>query len=257
MNGAKNIVIVGGSSGIGLAAAESLKGNNIVNISRSACPLGYVRNITADVQSTEEIRNAVRGSFEKIDALIYSAGFSFVAPVEYAEADDYKKLFDINFFGFVECVKNAIPRMSGGGRIIAVSSVGGVSPITFDSFYSASKAALNMFCRALDNELKQYGIRVTAFLPGGTKTQFTFKRLVYDYGSVGRYAKRLSCSSNSLAKIEQTGMDVIKVGKILSTYALGRKGKIRAAGVVNTLLCVLNKLLPLCVSDFIASKLYC
>lgn len=66
-----------------------------------------------------------------------------------------------------------------GGRIVLVSSMGGILPIAFDCFYSCSKAALNMLAKSANSELGEFNIRATAVLPGGTATTFTFKRKVY------------------------------------------------------------------------------
>lgn len=80
--------------------------------------------------------------------MIYSAGVSMAAPIEYAREADWRYLFEVNFFGFVRAVRAVLPFMRDGGRILAVGSVAGTVPVPFDSWYSASKAALDMFIRA-------------------------------------------------------------------------------------------------------------
>ena len=110
MTDMKNIVIVGGSSGIGLAVVQNLSGENIANISRTPCVVAGVNNLTADVTDRAALKKAF-SRLSRIDALIYCAGTSMAAPVEYAEYDDYKRLFEVNLFGAIECCKLAMPML--------------------------------------------------------------------------------------------------------------------------------------------------
>ena len=163
-------VVVGGSSGIGLETCTRLsaRGWNVINISRSPCKNVKVKNIIADVAAGSTVTDVISkiGEKYKIDALIYCAGFSMAAPIEYAKESDYRYLFDVNFFGALKAVQACIPSMKDrGGRIILVGSLGGEIPIMFDPFYSSSKAALEMFVRGAYHELKPYNIKITAFLP--------------------------------------------------------------------------------------------
>lgn len=206
----KNIVIAGGSSGIGLALVQKLDAGkkNIVNISRSACPVAGVRNIITDLAVPEEI-DAAFSRIDRIDALIYCAGMSLAAPVEYTETADYRKLFEVNFLGAAECVKLAMPmlRASGDGRIILLASSGGVAPIAFDAFYSASKSALMTFAEAINLETEN--VRATAVVIGGTKTRFSFKRKIYT--DCGDYDRDLKAAADSLIKMEQTGYNANRI----------------------------------------------
>ena len=122
-------------------------------------------------------------------ALVYCAGFSMAAPIEYADEKDYHYLFDVNYFGAVRAVQCAVPFMKErGGRIVLVSSMGGLFPVAFDSFYSSSKAAVDMLVKSAALELEPYGIRVCSVQPGGTSTAFTFKRKIYGDAENGEYA---------------------------------------------------------------------
>lgn len=257
----KRVLVIGGSSGIGLALIEALKGSEVICISRRECPVAGVKSLLADVQNTDELERAfaeVGNEWGSVDACVYLAGCSMAAPIEYVETCDYKRLFEINLFGFIECVKRTVPLMkNGGGVIVGVSSMGGVSPIVFDSFYSASKAAMNMFARAANAELNRYGIRVVAALPGGTRTRFSFKRLCYEFSKVGDYAEHLHAAYNSLIKTEQTGMSANKCGKKLANVLRSPKTcTIVPLGLKNRALYLANKILPVTVSDKLAFKLY-
>ena len=85
-------VVVGGSSGIGLETCTRLsaRGWNVINISRSPCKNVKVKNIIADVAAGSTVTDVISkiGEKYKIDALIYCAGFSMAAPIEYAKESD-------------------------------------------------------------------------------------------------------------------------------------------------------------------------
>ena len=65
-------------------------------------------------------------------------------------------------------------RKQKSGKIIVISSMASIYPVAFIPFYNASKAALTMLAKSLEVELEPYNIGVTAVLPGGTATNFTF-----------------------------------------------------------------------------------
>ncbi|MEP7023768.1 MAG: SDR family NAD(P)-dependent oxidoreductase, partial [Actinomycetota bacterium] len=86
--------------------------------------------------------------------------------------------FETNFWGCVRAVQAVLPQMraQGGGRIVLMSSLGGVLGIPFQAFYSASKFALEGLAESLAYEVKPFGIDVTLVQPGNIKTGFTASR---------------------------------------------------------------------------------
>lgn len=249
----KRIIIVGGSSGIGLCLCQKLRGD-IINISRSPCPIAGVKNIQADVTDRTAIERAFK-TVERADALIYCAGTSMAAPVEYVKKADYEKLFSTNLFGAIECAKFAMPvlRKSGDGRMVFLSSSGGVTPIPFDSFYSASKAALTMFAQCLTLETAE--VKATAAIIPATKTQFSFKRKIYD--GCADYDTNLKSAADALIKIEQTGYDPNKVAdgiiKILNSKNPPYK---KTIGGENKFLLGLYAILPKCIRQALIKRIY-
>jgi len=178
-----NVLIAGASSGIGLRCAAQFleKGYKVYNISRGGCPLPSVDNCCADCAKPGETAAAVERAAGngKIAVAVYCPGFSVASPLETISEADYRYLFEVNFFGAAEFVKAVLPHMSGGGRIVLISSLAGILPVPFQSFYNASKAALNAFAMSLNLELHD-NIKVIAVMPGGTKTPFTQRRKVYN-----------------------------------------------------------------------------
>lgn len=243
-------VVVGGSSGIGCETCLRLvnRGWNVFNVSRTPCAHEKIKNIPADASAKDELFEVITSIGEKfgIDALIYSAGFSMAAPIEYAKEEDYKYLFDVNFFGAIKAMQAAVPYMKNrGGRIILVGSLGGDVPIVFDAFYSASKAALEMLAKEAYLELKPYNIKVTAFLPGGTSTGFTFKRKVYSDEENKTYAQSVSRAVAALSKMEQSGMSPAVVAEdIYNLILTDNPPVVKASGFKNSTYRILSHVIP-------------
>lgn len=248
--GKQTAVVVGGSSGIGYETCLRLvnRGWNVVNISRTPCKSAKVVNLTADAAAGTALADAIKTASEKyrITALIYSAGFSMAAPIEYAKESDYRYLFDVNYFGALQSMQAVIPLFkSNGGRIILVGSLGGDFPISFDCFYSSSKAALEMLARAAYSELKPYGIKVTGLLPGGTATGFTYKRKVYSDDENKGYSSSVNRAVAALANMEQSGMPPAAVAEII--YGLLCQDKppvIKICGAKNTVFRLVSRVMP-------------
>ncbi|MDE6597701.1 MAG: SDR family NAD(P)-dependent oxidoreductase [Clostridia bacterium] len=243
-------IVVGGSSGIGCETCLRLANRNwnVINISRTPCKNAKVKNIVADVTSGSTFTDAITATGKKygLDVLIYCAGFSMAAPIEYAKESDYRYLFDVNFFGALKAMQAAIPFMKDkGGRIILVGSLGGDIPILFDAFYSASKAALEMLVREAYSELKPYNIKVTAYLPGGTATGFTFKRKVYTDEENKSYAQDVNKAVNALEKMEQSGMSPALVAEGIYELLLTDKPPVvKASGFKNSAYRIMAHVMP-------------
>ncbi len=250
-----DIVIVGGSSGIGLALAQKLAAAeySVTNISRTACPVAGVKNYIADASSPQELGKAF-AKISTIDALVYCAGTSLAAPLEYVEYADVKNLFDVNVIGAIECCKLAMKKLktSGSGKIILLGSVGGIAPIAFDSFYSASKAALILFARAVN--LETDSVKTTVAVIGGTRTRFSFKRKIY--ADCGKYNGKLKSASDSLIKIEQQGYSADYVANKLAKMLKGNTPAVVTIGFKYKLASLCYKLLPQRLKQFADKKVY-
>lgn len=243
-------IIIGASSGIGYETASLLcaRGWFVTNISRTLCELEKVTNVCADVSCSSDAFDAIASSAEKhgLSALVYSAGFSMAAPIEYACEKDYKYLFEVNFFGAIKAIKSALPYLKKrGGKIVLVGSLGGDIPIVFDSFYSCSKAALQTLAREANSELNPYGVYVTAVLPGGTATNFTFKRKVYSEEESRAYYKSQNRATAALANMEQSGMKADKVAECIYKVITSDKPPIvKTCGAKNAAVRYLSHVLP-------------
>jgi len=246
----RTAVVVGASSGIGREAALMLasRGYRVINISRTPFQGDRVQNIAADAAQEGELTRAIQNAAEEngLDLLIYSAGFSMAAPVENAKSGDYRYLFEVNYFGAVEALSAAVPYLKKrGGRAVLVGSLGGDIPIPYDGFYSSSKAALSMLAREADMELRTRGVRVSALLPGGTATDFTYNRRIYGREETPEYAGSVKKASAALANMEQGGMNASLVAAAIVKLAERKNPPpVVTAGGKNGVLRFFNRLLP-------------
>ena len=248
----KTVFIIGASGGIGGAAARKIlnEGGTVVNGSRTKCEIEGVHNMYVDVEKPETIARAVGNIVSEygcIDYFIYSAGDSLAAPFEYTTDADLRHIFEVNFFGLSGALKEVVPimRSFGGGRIVAVSSLGGEFPIPFDPFYSASKAAVNMFIKELNVELNPYNVYLTSLMPGGTATQFSYRRKVYSGGEAGIYADDMRRAADKLVGIEQNGdSPEVVADEILSVLKSKRPPLTATVGLKNKVMLAADKLMP-------------
>ena len=259
----KVAIITGASSGIGRETAKALlkKGVKVYDFSRRDIPLENLLHFKTDVTDEEAVASSVRKVYEvegKVDILINCAGFGISGAAEFTSLEDAKKQFDVNFFGMVNMNKAVIPlmRKNGGGRIITVSSVAAVAHIPYQSFYSASKAAIESYTCALDNEVKPFGIRVTAIQPGDICTEFTQARKKTADGD-DVYGGRISRIVSSMEKDEQKGMSPEVAGSYIAEAALKKRVKpISTIGAGYKILSVMCKTFPCSFRNWVVGQLY-
>jgi NAD(P)-dependent dehydrogenase (short-subunit alcohol dehydrogenase family) len=136
-----------------------------------------------DVDDGASVRAGVGGvvaAHGRIDAVVACAGWGVAGAVEHTGIDEAKSQLETNFWGCVRVVQAVLPvmRAQGGGRIVLMSSLGGVIGIPFQAFYSVSKFALEGFGEALAYEVAPFRIEVTLVQPGNVRTDFTANRRI-------------------------------------------------------------------------------
>lgn len=173
----KNILITGGTSGIGREAALLLSQqvHRVFAASRKSPvePMPGVTYLALDVRSPQSILACVQSvlaQVSQIDVLINNAGYAGPSGAsEEVALEDVRSLFETNFFGVVQMVNAVLPgmRQRRSGLILNVSSAAGRMPMPpFFGFYSASKHALEGYSEALSGDLRPLGIRVAIIEPG-------------------------------------------------------------------------------------------
>jgi NAD(P)-dependent dehydrogenase (short-subunit alcohol dehydrogenase family) len=177
------VLVTGASAGIGQACADRLQaaGWTVVGASRRGTSSGGWEPLKMDVDDDEDVRRGVAGVLEahgRLDAVVASAGWGVAGPVETTPMAQAKAQLETNFWGVVRVVQCALPAMrrQRSGRLVLISSLGGVIALPFQAFYSASKFALEGYAEALGYEVEPFGIGVTLVEPGNIRTEFTARR---------------------------------------------------------------------------------
>ena len=174
---AKVALVTGGARGIGRAIVEELHRDHDVAFTwRTTIPDGLVPNllaIRADL-SDPDAAPAVIGKaiecFGRLDVIVNNAGVVAPSPKETFDREALHGILDINLLAPSALLAAALPYLQPGAALVNVSSVNAVLPPRDASIYGASKAALNLWTRAMAKELGHRGIRVNAVAPGAIET---------------------------------------------------------------------------------------
>ena len=263
----KVAVVTGASGGIGLAISKALQreGVKVYDISRTIKPHEeIVKAYSADVNDTkkiEEILEEIYAENGHIDIFVNNAGFGIAGAVEDASAKNIYALVNTNLSAVIALSGVAtkfLKRSGKGGNIINICSVGGVIPLPFQATYSATKAGVEIFSRALANEVKPFKIKVTSVLPGDTKTGFTQNRIIENNNNSEKYQKNVEKSIKKVEKDEQTGKSPDTVGKAVVKILKRKNPPLRkTVGFWYKCAVFLPRILPTKLINYIVRKIYC
>lgn len=236
----KTVLVTGGARGIGAACAEAFaaRGINVaVNYlsSRAAAEALVLRlsgeygvralAVQADVSSAaevEEMFGKVNAAFGGVDVLINNAGISLIKTADETTEEEWDRLFAVNVKAAHLTVRAALPHMISkkAGSIVNVSSMWGISGASCEAAYSASKAALIGYTKALAKELGLSGIRVNCVCPGAIDTDMN--------ASLSREVRRSLAESAALGRMGKAE-EVAKTVAFLALDADFVTGQILAA----------------------------
>ncbi|AYG59120.1 SDR family oxidoreductase [Rhizobium jaguaris] len=179
----KFALVTGGSSGIGLAAARTLRnhgarvaiaGRSREKLDRAVGELGGdVLAMETDVASLDDLgrmKAEIETSFGSLDILFANAGVALGTPLATADEATYNKIMDANVKGVFFTVQTVLPLMREGGSIILNTSWLNQVGTPGRAILSASKAAVRSFARTMSAELLDRKIRVNAVSPGSIET---------------------------------------------------------------------------------------
>jgi|SRR5271165_1635742 len=225
---ARVVLVTGASAGIGRACADRLasagwavtgasrRGTGSDGTAASPWP-GLVMNVDDDA----EVAAGVAGTVERhgrLDALVAAAGWGVAGAAEFTSVRAAKAQFETNFWGCIRVVQAALPKMRAqrSGRIVLLSSIGGVIGIPFQAYYSASKFALEGFAESIGYEVAPFGITVTLVQPGNIKTDFTASRRVDDAADAdGVYAAAMRRAVEVMERDEANGAPADQVAAVV------------------------------------------
>jgi 3-oxoacyl-[acyl-carrier protein] reductase len=188
---AKVAMVTGGSRGIGRAVVEALLGTGYrvffgsksrESVERTMAELGdrhggAVAGRPLDVRHQEEVdafADWVLAEAGRIDCLVNNAGLGTFGPVYGLSGDQWRAVLDTNLSGAFYCIRAVAGTMKeqGSGWIINIASLAGKNPMPGGAAYNASKYGLLGLSEAAMLDLRQFGVRVTAILPGSVDTSF-------------------------------------------------------------------------------------
>ncbi|MFJ3705164.1 MULTISPECIES: SDR family NAD(P)-dependent oxidoreductase [Streptomyces] len=187
----RTVLITGTSSGIGLATAvaAATAGWNVIATLRdtsradalraaadAAGVLERVQVARLDVTDSASIAEAVSGVIAehgRLDAVINNAGVGQLGTVEQIGVAPFRSVMEVNFFGVVELTLAALPHLRAvGGRVVTVSSLGGVVGQPFNEAYCAAKFAVEGFLESLAPVAATTGVSVSVVEPGPVASEF-------------------------------------------------------------------------------------
>ena len=183
----KRVIVTGGNSGIGYAAAKEfiaqgakviITGRRRAAIDKAARDIGAVPFL-ADQASLDDIDGlckAVEKQFGKVDILFINAGITgTLGPIELADPANFDNVMNINVRGAYFTLSKLIPLLNDGASVVILSSNTAVMHHPNSSIYQASKAALSSIAKTAAAELASREIRVNTVSPGPTKTTIMSK----------------------------------------------------------------------------------
>lgn len=207
----KVVLVTGTSSGIGLAAAvgAAQAGWQVVATLRDPSRAGALRTAAADAGVELDVRqldvtdeasvataiDGVLADHGRLDAVINNAGAGHLGTLENESVDEVRTVMEVNFFGVLHVSKAALPHLRAtGGRLITVTSVGGVVGQPFNEAYCAAKFAVEGYMESLAPVAAALGVSVSVVEPGAVATEFVNNigiDLQAEVDAAGPYAKPL------------------------------------------------------------------
>ena len=228
--------------------------------SRKTKAEGEIIHVTCDVCSEESTRAAIAEVLkqtEVIDVVISNAGFGISGSVEFTDMKEAERQMDVNFLGAVRLTQAVLPalRQQGFGRIIYTSSVAAVLAVPYQSFYSASKAAINAMALALANEVREFGISVSVMMPGDVSTGFTDARCKSTAGE--EIYTGANKAITTMEKDERGGMRPEQMARLFYHIATCRSPRPQyIGGFEYRVFCLLDRILPKRFVNWLEYKVY-
>ena len=202
MASGKTLLITGASSGFGRAFAQEAlaAGHRVVGTVRSEAACAELEALAPgsafgrllDVTEFDRIDGVVadiEASVGAVDVLVNNAGYGHEGVMEEAPLAEMRRQFDVNVFGAVAMMKAVLPymRKRRRGRILNITSMGGFITMPGIAYYCGSKFALEGISEALGQEVRPFGIAVTAVAPGSFRTDWAGRSMARTPRSIADY----------------------------------------------------------------------
>lgn len=195
----KTVLVTGGSRGIGKSIVQKFAENGynvILNYSKSeeaayrlSEKYNNVKIFKADISNKKQVQEMIdyaTSEFKKIDILINNAGISSTGLLQDLSEEELNRIFSVNVNGTFFCTQSVLPQMIARheGKIINISSVWGLVGASNEVAYSASKAAIIGFTKALAKEVGPSNIHVNCIAPGIVMTDMVSDYTVEEFDDI-------------------------------------------------------------------------
>lgn len=183
----KIALVLGGNSGIGLAAAKGfaaegakvwVTGRNGETLDEAVTAIPGAKGIVSDISdiaSTEEVISAIEAADGRIDVLYVNAGVGGFAPLREVTEEAWDHVHSVNLKGCVFAIQKAVRLMGKGGAIIVTGSIGAHASLPGNLAYAAAKGGLYAAVKVIAGELVSEGIRVNMVSPGPIDTPLLYR----------------------------------------------------------------------------------
>jgi len=182
----KVAIVTGASSGIGLSLAKmwAARGGRVALVARTAAKLEEVaREIGSDravafpldvqdLKGVAALPARVKERFGRLDVVVNNAGLNHRGPIDRLDAMLLADIIQTNLTAPIVLTRAAVDHLEDGGSIVQVASIAGMVPVPGEATYSASKAGLRAFTRAVASDVEARNIHVGCVCPGPVDTGF-------------------------------------------------------------------------------------
>lgn len=230
----RRIIITGGAKGIGYAtlkifADQGAKVSCLDNDAVALADLTSIKNVFAfcvDITDTVALENAVSDAVAAmggIDGLVNCAGIDLVSDLATMSDAAWDRVMDVNLTAPMKLCRAALPHLKAAGKatIVNVSSGAGLQPLTNRSAYSASKAGLQMFSKALALELADVGIRVNVVCPGAVETPLFRSSIDNETEEEALARVRSRYALKRIASAEEIAAGIVWMSSDAASYVTG------------------------------------
>lgn len=200
----KIYLITGVNSGLGNAFAEAalISGHSVIGTVRrqqareefERSARGRAHGVVLDVTDFGAVEPAIAAAMQQVgpvDVLVNNSGYGHEGVLEESPLDELIKQFNVNVFGAVAVIKAVRPVMRArrSGHIFNITSMAGLTTFPGIAYYSGSKFALEGISATLAQEVKSFGVRVTAVAPGSFRTDWAGRSMIRSERAIADYNK--------------------------------------------------------------------
>ena len=242
------VIITGASSGIGAATARELarRGFDVLAGVRRYQDADAIRGpgiepLIIDITNPDHIRALATRVHEDqqgraVRALVNNAGIGVNAPVEVFAIDEWRRLFEVNFFGHIAVIQTLLPALiRNKGRVVNISSVGGKIAMATYGPYAGTKFALEAVSDALRREVESLGVKVIVVEPGAVTTEMTGRVVVtaeritseMTAEQRGRYAALMHSIISQAQSYIRKGLPAEEAGRVIADAITSKRPRTR------------------------------